>query len=447
MAAHLSHTRRRLRHDEGFLLIEIMVSAMILILVSAFAMQALDQSDKLAGNQQRRTMAANVAQAELERVRSLPIQDISNLRSGSTGKSTQTLNGITYTINTGTKWYTDGKTSVDCIASNGGLDYLQATTSVSWSGMGQAKPLKMSTLISPSNRSTSEGNGSLAVQIVDADGEGMEAVAVTLNGPENFTDTTDVNGCVGWGNLDASGSWRVSFSKAGFVDANGNTAVDDTIALAGGATTTRQYRYDVAGFGKVLFRTRRIADTDEPTLQKNLTLANSEMASEKTLTFPDTNTWDGSAAPQVPLFPFVSSPYAVYAGTCAAARPPASVTLGAGQQAPSNLNITSSLTQTVFVFVPGLDIRVQNSSGVSLANATVVVTDACGVRHTRTTAGPDGKLTGPGQTGFPYFQTGGTICASFGGRKATLINQANTSYVSAPLRTLTIPSSGGGGTC
>ena len=60
------HVPTRLRDDRGFLLVEVMVSALLLVVASLAIMTALDKSDALAGNQQKRTMAANIAQAELD---------------------------------------------------------------------------------------------------------------------------------------------------------------------------------------------------------------------------------------------------------------------------------------------------------------------------------------------------------------------------------------------
>ncbi len=102
---------------------------MLLVVASLAVMTALDRADAMAGIQQRKTTAANVAQAELERVRSLPIEDVANLRSGGSGKRVVTYNGMTFTVNSSTRWLTDGKDTVDCTASDGGLDYLQVQTS------------------------------------------------------------------------------------------------------------------------------------------------------------------------------------------------------------------------------------------------------------------------------------------------------------------------------
>lgn len=429
--------------DAGFILVEVMVSALILVLASLAIMQALDRSDALAGNQQRRTIAANVAQAELERIRSLPIEDIANLRTGGSGARTETLNGVPYAVATESRWRSDGRDTVNCGASNGGLDYLQVTTSVSWPGMGKAKPLSMTTLVTPSNRSTSEGNGSLSVQIVDADNNGVANLPVSLVGPESFTDNTDADGCVAWGNLDASASWKLSFTRGGWVNKDGVQDVSETIALAGGTTTGRQYLYDRAGFIKTNFRTSVDGNNYVNTDQGYLTIAHSNMTSDRTPVFPATDLWDGSlSTPKVPLFPFAAEPYSVYAGNCAATRPPAGSTpLG---QLPATVSVTRGMSQGMFVVVPALQITVRNSAGVGQAGAVVKVTDPCGTVHTRTTVANGVLDVSAGDVGFPYFASGGKVCASFNNRKADLNGISNANFNGVSTRILQLPAAANG---
>lgn len=451
--------------DAGFILVEVMVSALILVLASLAIMQALDRSDALAGNQQRRTIAANVAQAELERIRSLPIEDIANLRTGGSGARTETLNGVPYAVATESRWRSDGRDTVNCGAANGGLDYLQVTTSVSWPGMGKAKPLSMTTLVTPSNRSTSEGNGSLSVQIVDADNNGVPNLPVSLVGPDSFTDNTDADGCVAWGNLDASASWTLSFSRGGYINKDGVQNVSETIALAGGTTTGRQYLYDRAGFIKPSFKTYLNASDVVSTDQSVLTISHSNMTSDRTPVFPVTDVWDSSlSAPPVPLFPFASEPYQVYAGSCSATRPPAGST-GLGQL-PATVSVTRGLVQGLFVVVPAMQITVRKSDGSPAGGALVKVTDPCGTVHTRytnlttgaldtttdSTPGPSGeppavRATSAGDVGFPYFAAGGKICASLDGKRFEVsTGVSNTNFNGMSSRVITLPS-GGNASC
>lgn len=445
----------RMRDDRGFLLIEVVISAALLLTISFAALTALDKADSLAGDQQKRTIAANVAQAELERVRSLPLSDVANLRVGSTGDSTKVLNGITFTVSTGTKWLSDGKETVDCTADGGGLDYLQATTTISWKGM-TAKPIVMSTLIAPATRAGSSDEGSLSVQITDAAGNGVANMPVSLTGPQSFTDNTDAQGCVVWGSLDANSNWNLKFSKSGYVDADGTQEVDKTFTLTAGATTQQTYLYDRSGSFRVQFQTRITSGTDISTQQDNLTLSNSQMTNDKVQTFSTpTNNWDGSA---LPLFPFQSTRYTLYAGTCTAAMPP-STTHGI-LTAPTLANVTSGLQQPVRVWVPSLDFTVRNGSGVPISGATVKVTDACGVTYTRTTNG-SGKLD---NTGFPYFRynpaapspasTGGSLCVSSGGRRfriptppATTPRLSNSTFDVATAVNVTISAATPTGSC
>lgn len=445
----------RMQDDRGFLLIEVVISAALLLTISFAALTALDKADSLAGDQQKRTIAANVAQSELERVRSLPLSDVANLRVGGSGDSTKTLNGITYNISTGTKWLSDGKDTVDCSADGGGLDYLQATTTVTWKGM-TAKPLVMSTLIAPSTRAGNSDEGSLSIQITDANGNGVANLPVSLTGRQSFTDNTDAQGCVVWGSLDAADPWTLKFSKSGYVDADGEQDVEKTFTLTAGATTQQTYLYDRSGSFRVLFLTRITSGNDISTNQDNLTIANSQMTGDKVQTLtPATSNWDGSG---FPLFPFQSTRYTLYAGTCTAALPP--TTTAGILTAPALANITSGVQQPVRVWVPSLDLTVRNGTGTPISGATVKVTDACGITYTRTT-NASGKLD---NTGFPYFKynaaapnpasTGGSLCVSSGGRRfqvpappATTPRLSNASFDGATAVNVTINGFSPSGNC
>jgi Tfp pilus assembly protein PilV len=414
-------SRGALSGEEGFLLLEVIVSAAILLMVSLAAFAALDKSDALAGTQQRRTVAANLAQSELERVRSLPALDVANLRPTTTGKSTKVLNGTTYTIATTTNWLSDGKTIADCTSQNGGLDYLQASTSISWTNMGNAKPITMSALITPTaGTGADQTTGSLTALFQDRDGNGIPNLPVTLTGAQTFTDPTNSAGCVTWGLLPVAGTWEVKASIPDFVDVDGNPVIDDKpITLTGGDIVKKTYMYDHAGYTTTHFQTwdhtgNVIASPDQTTLQISNPGMTGGVADAVDLTkgpgaINSAGYWDGGPlASDEQLFPFQGADE-LYAGTCTAAEPQAPAS-------PTYVNIPRNATQAAApVMVPGQDPLVQTTGGANLTGAKVVVIDACGtVFAPRLTT--NGFLTDPG---YPYFASG-YVCASYGGHYTSI---------------------------
>jgi hypothetical protein len=148
----------------------------------------------------------------------------------------------------------------------------------------------------------------------------------------------------------------------------------------------------------------------------------------------------GYGVPQGLLYPYPSTAYAVYADTCASAKPsassPATSTLiPAGGTAPS-------ATGSVDLQLPSLNVKVTNGA---TATTKVAVKTACG-----TIIGPraivaDGTLKNPG---LPY-GTGFTVCAVDGTKKAVATSVSNTNYANAPLVTTptTLALSTTGATC
>jgi type II secretory pathway pseudopilin PulG len=414
----LGAARNRLRHlhaEDGFIIVEVLVSAVILVTVSLAVFLTLDNADKAAGNQQKRALAANFAQSELERIRSLPVEDIAAAR----GSRTVTFEGIEYTETIVAKWVTDGSDEPQCNTRKGGLDYLRTTVTISWKGMGSAKPVSMTTFYTPPAGSGGGDTGSASVYITDRNGAPMPGIGVTLDGPTDYTDTTNSNGCVVFGFVPASVSpgYDVKFSRAGFVDGDSNQNVSDHIEVTAGEITKVQYDYDRGGYTSVAFKTRTNGN-DMDTYPRRLQFFNAGQPNPPKsfdLGASGAKSWDGSA---IPLFPF-TSPYAVFAGNCQANAVPA------GPWARF-VNITPAAFQnTGIVYLPALDVTVRMgtpfSPGAVVNNAKVQYDPGCTPIYERMT-GPSGKLDDPG---FPYTPTGtGTICAMSAGSGGRRIAKA-----------------------
>lgn len=434
-------TTSRLRDDSGFLLIEVVVSAAILLIVSVGVFQALSDSDRLAGQQGRRAVAANVGEAELERIRSLPIEDVANLKGAA---RVQNETNVDFTVKATSKWVTDGADEPDCTTRSGGLDYMRVTSTVTWPKMGTEKPISLSTIITPSSRASSSTNGSLSVNVTKADGTtGVPGLEIQLVGTPTFTETTNVNGCVVFPFVPAN-DYVLKFSRMGWVTQDSVQAVSETVKVAAGQTTKLGYMYDLGGYTKAQFVTGQDGEDDVPSYPRSFSLANGEQKSGPIITtLPNTATafvadrWDGAA---VPLFPF-TSPYSVYAGTC-----------GGNAGTPTFVNITGGQTQSAGkVRLPSYDVQVWSGSAASPAsakgtlvgNAKIVFNAGCGVDYVNFT---ESSGTSPGgqpllgrlrDPGFPYTAATGTLCVSGIGSDGANYRYvktavANTNYSASP---------------
>lgn len=408
--AERTRSRSRLRGEDGFIIIEVLVSAIILVTVSLAVFLALDNADKAAGNQQRRALAANFAQSELERIRSMPVEDVAAAR----GTRTVTRDGIEYTEEIIAKWVTDGSDEPECTTRSGGLDYLRTTVRVSWKGMGNAQPVSMTSFYTPPAGAGGGDTGSVSVHITDRNGGPVSNIGVTLDGPQDFTEVTNVNGCVVFGFVPESNAYTVKFARSGFVDGDSNQSVADPVIVTGGETLKLQYDYDRGGYTAATFETKRPSSgTPEPTKPLRLQLFHTAQPSgPKTFDLGPTgaSSWNGSS---IPLFPF-TSPYAIYAGNCKANIPTSGGTF---------VNITPNVFQNAgTIRVPALDVTVRLGTpaapGAPVQNAEIQYDPGCTPIYQDRMTDVNGRIIDPG---FPFAPNGtGTICAmsqGAGGRR------------------------------
>lgn len=407
--------RGRAGDDGGFILVEVLVSMLILILVGASAFTALEQGDKLSGQQVNRAMAANMAQAEIERIRSLPIEDVAGIR-GERIMNDPARPKIDFKVTATAKWVTDGLDEPVCATRSGGLDYMRLTVKVVWDGIGVAKPVTFSTVVTPASRASSTTAGSLSVNVLKADGKtGVSNLEITLvpkAGGTALRETTNDNGCAVFPFVPAV-QYALKFSRTGWVNQNSVANVDDTVSVPAGGTNKVEYLFDQGGFTKANFITRRSGFlTDSVSQPLSIALYNGDQTPGP-VTDPmsgTTSTWDTGK----PLFPS-ESPYIVYAGACGENSTGANATA---------VNISPGLTQNAgAVRVPSYDLRVYDGASAATSTKTingakVVFNASCG-NYTRYTVGSGGlgvlddpttgRLVDPG---FPY-TTAAQICVSW----------------------------------
>lgn len=398
---------RRSTNESGFMLIELLVSATILVILVLGIFSALDTSESRAGDQQKRTVAANMAQAELERVRALPIQDVARL----SNPKTLTEGGISYTVRTTSTWVTDGGDEPQCTTRSGGMDYMRATTTVRWAGMrASEKPISMTTLFTPTAGAGRLEAGSLSVLIVNRDGAGRSGITVRIVGSETFAGTTNSNGCVTFPFVPA-GDYRLKFGVPGYVDGDGNQDIDEAVSVGQGQTNKVQYLYDQGGsfqFNLVTFRTAGSNRSNRvPTRPRWISFFANQPSGAKVVDIGSASSYSDRTRL---FFPFQSS-YAIYAGSCS----------GATGSSPRYASASRGVHQMVTdVIVPSLDVTVVDYNG-PVANAEVSVQTSCGT-YVRTTDS-DGRLADPG---FPWTSAADVCVWKSGVRYRSVSNTSTT---------------------
>ncbi|MGA8219862.1 MAG: prepilin-type N-terminal cleavage/methylation domain-containing protein [Solirubrobacterales bacterium] len=402
----------------GFALIEVLISAIILLTVAAGVFTAFDAGTRATALERHRAQANALAEQDLERVRSKRIVELTTLNE----TRNVTADGTVYTVVSRSKFLTETATTSTCASGTGSRDYLQLTSTVTWPGIGVHPPVTAATVVSPPSGSLVPDSGSLLVQVDDASSNGIPGVTLNGSGAGSFTGSTGSTGCVLWRNLPA-GNYTMTASGAvsGMVDPDGNAPAPQTVSVVDQATDTVNLQYDRPGALTVSFKTEPYGNgTPIASNADGVLVWNSGMSVAKQFT---------TASPQATittpsaLYPFPSpSSYAVYAGSCADNNPDPSGN-GSNAGAIGNVVVPAGGTGTLapkYIELPALHLTVLDggdswwNQGSPVAGARVRITDVnCSV--TRTYATNSAKQladtpTGPTDPGLPY-GTDYRICA------------------------------------
>jgi Tfp pilus assembly protein PilV len=410
----------RLRRQDGSTLIEVVVSAALLLIVAMGVLQALDHSDARGAEEKAKSIAGNLAQAEQERLRSLPLDELSNNHS----TSTKVVNGATFGIESRAEWVTDATGQANCATGGASADYLRITSTVTSASLLGRAPVTLDSIVAPAARTFSPTEGSLSVQIVDRNGNPVPGETLSLTGDENVSGVTNAKGCVLWGYLPAANDYVLSYSTAGWVDPTGTTAISATQSVAGEQTRNVVFTYDQGGTLSADFTTKRASDVT--TVATEPAFATVEHPGPPATLLPYAIAHSHLDTPL--LFPFTSA-YAVYADSCKLARPatPAAATVPPGGNAAA-----------AAIVLPSLDIKVVKGT-TAVSGATVSVVTACGTKIKRTTT-TAGRLADPG---YPW-GTGFAVCVSDGALK----QQLTLSNTTLPGQDVTVNlATGTAGTC
>jgi Tfp pilus assembly protein PilV len=381
--------RRRLGAEEGFGIIEVVVSALVVVLISIAVFAAIDAAGHTADSNKSRSAGSALAQADQERMRSMTVSDL--IANPDTTRN-DTVDGESYTVRAQASYVIDPADAgvTDCTSSERSPRYFKLTSTVSWPEMRGTSPVQEDSLRAIPNGSV-EGLGSLAVGIQDRNGAGVPNVSVSLSGPQSATGTTNANGCVIFGYV-KSGTYTLSFSKAGYVEAAypNRSDITDSVVVAEDSLATKSYQYDQAGEARVAYVTSAFNRTSPTTstMGDGFTVANAGMGSVSTKPF--THSLASTANSGTIFFPFTSA-YGIWAGKCDENQPPSSfaqtVTIPPGGSS-TRVNLRE----------PRLRVQAQISQGVPLTTGKVVFypqTPGCAPNTVATQVGASSNYEAP----------------------------------------------------
>jgi Tfp pilus assembly protein PilV len=370
----------RLRDEQdGVILIEIVVSAMLLVIVALGVFTAFDAGTRATAQERHRARANSLAEQDVERMRGMRIADLSGLNQ----TRTVTLDGLNYTVRSLSTFVNEPATTSTCAAGTGSRDLIQVTSTVTWSSIGTRPPVTVSSLVSPPNGSVVPNSGSLLASVKDSRSAGMSGVTLTGSGAGSFTGTTAAGGCVLWRNL-PQGTYTLTFggTAAGKVDPDGLAPTGQTVSVVAGATNTVSYLFDTPGrIQNIAFRTRDYSNNLDATTWDSVVVDQTGMTSARAFTGARTLLFSTPTS----LFPF-TSPYALYAGTCGSNNPGSGNGLGSAT-VPVGGSVTGPTLQLPSLLVTLWSGTSSSSPGTRVSGGDVTVfDDDCNVQRTLTTS-------------------------------------------------------------
>lgn len=399
--------------EDGFIIIEVLVSALILAIVAGAVLTLITATTRGAATQRDRAVAYDLAQADQARLRTLPISEISGNQAE---KNTEhSPNGTNYTVISERVYVNNKLGTVSCTGANTSPDYVQLTSTVSSASM--LHPVVLQSVVSPSTGSLNGTYGNLAVSAVNALGEPVSGVSVTVG---TRSAISGAEGCANFASLPAK-TYLVAYKGNGLITPEGLSEITRSVEVKGGetkpaptiswdrpATLEPEFVYLEPGTGEL-----RPAPVD------SMSVANATSGQPTTVIGTPGVTTRKAIQVDKAVYPFKSpSEYTVYAGSCTSNNPG---TAGGNAVGLYAAVVPPAAILKPQIHVPALELTVTNASGALAAGAKVTVTDSnsgCkfgGTSIKRTyTANAGGHLsngaTGPTEAGLPYGIY--TVCAS-----------------------------------
>jgi Tfp pilus assembly protein PilV len=347
--------RGTLRSEDGFGLIEVIVSAAVLMVVVLGTLAALDSITRTAGANQARTVAATLAEKDLERLRSLRTSDLNRLEAIDPETTTVTVGNVKYEITSKAQWVTDATgEDISCALAADKGSYLRITSSViPTDASGATRPVTLSSIVAPQ-----PGKGTLTALVKKANGDPAVCRPVEAVGPTPATETTNDAGCAVFDESEA-GSYTLKLNSTGWVDPDGNQLVEKPGTVSAGNLTTVEFLYDRAGSFPVTVVTRRPgAGSDIQDRSSGVFAAHTGVSAgyRAITTSTSTGTFDG-------MFPF-ETPYEVYSGGCTGNNPAEYIPdyfsthpLAVAQVEPATVGLARTVLE------PAIDVTVTHKNG------------------------------------------------------------------------------------
>ncbi len=350
----LAAVRRHWAAETGFSLIEVLVASLITAVIAVGTLTGIIAAGHSTADTRSHAQATQLASQDEERLRGLTTTVLGQLGTATTsraenGSCLESVSGkwqywskgsttfcenptglsgtaytaTVYTVTSSATYVTaetgGTKSNLTCETTAGTANYLQTTSSVTWSSLGKREPVSQSSIITVPTSNT------LQVKVLNQKNEPVEGATVTVSGisPE-LSQATPSAGCVVFGSL-SSTSVKATATKVGWVNKNGEAApTPKALTVSKTATTTQTFYLAEPGGIEVKFTEAA----------KSAVPGSTFYAFQTGIETPDgyvggsPSTYTTTAALGKILFPFRNSEtppgenrYTVFAGDCEANNP------------------------------------------------------------------------------------------------------------------------------
>jgi type II secretory pathway pseudopilin PulG len=247
--------------QEGFLLVEVIVSALLVGLIVVATFNGFDVVNRAQADNRAHDQAVILAAQSQEQMRTDPITTLQALEN-SPHTYTQTINGTTYEIQqqaapSNGSANTTGCSAIETTRQNGANVLI--SSSVTWPRLGVSKrpEVKLSSIITPPTGSGLEidvGNAPAPTAGVAGVTASVTFTPVNSTTPQTLEGTTSSAGCVVFGDIEATAATVAIHEKSGFVTPSGALKVQPKeVKLAPNITVHDPVTYNQGGAIKANF--------------------------------------------------------------------------------------------------------------------------------------------------------------------------------------------------
>jgi len=335
-----AHRHLRPGPEAGFALIEVIVSALMLGIITIATLSGFDSAGRASADERAHAQATVLVQQDEERLRELTTTQIAQM---GTSTRTEASNGVcvekpstawrycegtafslqpytstVFTITSSASYVSASKSTLTCETAGGTADYLQTTSSATWPALGSRPAVRQSSIVSTPT------SAAMMVKVVNQVNEPVAGASVTVTGgSNNVTQTTAAGGCVIIGALSPA-TVTVAVSKAGWVNNNGKSPTKE-ITVSSGSLASAEFTIGEKGSLVAEFESNGVSTE---AIQSDAFYATQTGISAPSAFVGGTAGTFQHSVELTGLFPFQeagkpvkANPYTVFAGDCEANNP------------------------------------------------------------------------------------------------------------------------------